>query len=478
MKKLALTLAIIVLVVLALPFGFGWYAERELRAQLDQPGIAALVDVSVKEYDRGWFKSKAVMQIGLAESYIQQLAALQGPAGAEAGVAALSTVKYDSDLDITHGPVLWAKGLRFGLVEWTTAVDVASPELKALLDKAGADKIFTSDLYIDFAQVTHFSGTTPALKWTDDSGEFDIEPFSLDGKYVPTTRQFTMTGGMPALSIKTEEAEAKMGAATMGGTFRFISEVLYVGDFSFGIDKFEVKPLQSGASPVALGGLKVTSAITQSADEKSLNIGVTYAADRVSSAEFDIADAVLNVELNSLDREFLEAYAGLYRDPVMLQKLGTPEGFSELSGLFYKLISGSPEFAIKPLAFKLNGESSKLELEVKADGSGVTSPDQVSIDQLPALREIVNATATLEVGRNAVLAIAKNRMKNQIKASMLRSGQEMSDEQIEQIAEQQAPRMFEQFVAQGFVEQTPTGFKTIATVKKGQVAINGNPMPF
>ena len=68
MKKLLALVGILLLVAVLAPGLLGHAAERSARAQLERDvPLASLLEVRLRSYERGWFGSRALLVLGLAE---------------------------------------------------------------------------------------------------------------------------------------------------------------------------------------------------------------------------------------------------------------------------------------------------------------------------------------------------------------------------------------------------------------------------
>jgi hypothetical protein len=111
MRKLLATLIILLVVILLLPFGFGLHTQYLLN-QLDglripiKEGTLGAIEINVTDHHRGWFKSTATLNL----SYEQPSTATLEPHGDTAEAQANALKFISSEVNITHGPILWRPG--------------------------------------------------------------------------------------------------------------------------------------------------------------------------------------------------------------------------------------------------------------------------------------------------------------------------------------------------------------------------------
>jgi len=111
MRKLLVTLIILIAVVLLIPFVFGFHTQyllneiNGLRIPIKE-GQLGVIEIDVNNYHRGWFKSRAIINV----SYEQPSPATASP-GADTPEADADEVTFlISHISITHGPILWRPG--------------------------------------------------------------------------------------------------------------------------------------------------------------------------------------------------------------------------------------------------------------------------------------------------------------------------------------------------------------------------------
>jgi uncharacterized protein YdgA (DUF945 family) len=477
MKKLGLGIGFAVLELLALPYIFGWYAEREIRTHVEATAFAPQIEMSFSKYDRGWLRSEAVLEVGFAKSYIEQLRAVSAQGGGDSTpLAELATMRYSAQFDIMHGPLLRARDFKFGLVEAVSKLRIDAEEVRAMLADSGAEQLLETYAYIDFSGLTHFASSSPALRWTNDLGQFDVKPLVVTGTYESSTREISMRGSLLSVQVDTPEIQIELAEMSMDGSLRFISNYLYVGDVQASLATMRANGASGG--PFTMDGVKVSTSVSESAGGQALDMGVQYAVESALFNDTRVADAVLGLKFENIDRVFLDEYTKLVQDPAALARLGSPLGFGELQELLHKFLARSPHLSIKPLSFVMDGERANLEIDVRVNGAKLPGANDLSPDNLLVIREALNAAGSVDLGKDLTLTIAKARMKQNIIAALAQSGREMSEVQIEQFVNEQAMNMIQTLVAQRFIERTPGGYRAVALVVDGKLEINGNPMPF
>ncbi|MCH9671991.1 MAG: YdgA family protein, partial [Gammaproteobacteria bacterium] len=224
--------------------------------------------------------------------------------------------------------------------------------------------------------------------------------------------------------------------------------------------------------------LLIGTSVTQTDDTSPFTVGAKYAIKSISSDAFELKDFLFDLTISNLDRQFVEEYYQMSQSFATMQFGMDPEMFGKLQSLAYKFLSASPGIAVKPLKFTFNDGPVVVNLNIIADGSQIKDASQLTLQNMQSLRSILDATADVEVGKAMALETAKSQIKTRMRTSMAAQGQEVTDEQLNQVADQQAPAMLSSLIAQGFVVETDTTYRSSAKVVKGVLEVNGKAMPF
>ena len=152
MKKVAIySVAAVALLLLALPPVLGMLTESQVRARVAALEASGVLKVSLRSYERGWFRSRARLSLALAPQTIARLDEL----GAALG---LPPVSADLDrrapiaLQIAHGPLAVLDGVYFGWSKIVARPDAGARNVAALERSLGLPYLF------EFRGRTSFAG--------------------------------------------------------------------------------------------------------------------------------------------------------------------------------------------------------------------------------------------------------------------------------------------------------------------------------
>ena len=80
------------------------------------------------------------------------------------------------------------------------------------------------------------------------------------------------------------------------------------------------------------------------------------------------------------------------------------------------------------------------------------------------------------MNKDLAATLAAPQIKSQLAAGVP-ADQEVTPEQLDQMAQAQAPMMLAGFVQQGFLTESPQGYQLKASYDNGALTLNGNPFP-
>jgi uncharacterized protein YdgA (DUF945 family) len=223
MKKVLIGVAILVVLLVAAPYGIGVIAAQRIEKGFDQAvKQAPYMRISERKYHAGWFNSELDLTVELFS-------------GLGRGVAP----SFKLHQDIRHGPIL---GSDIGLARIKTHL-VLEPDTRAELKQ-----FFGTEEPIDITTVIGFlGGATTVVSSDAHSFESDIGKTSWDALKVVAVASgngdtFTIEGKWPRVEGNaTDGTEVAMrGLSVMGGGKRIVGD-LYDTDLDFAVDEVRIK---------------------------------------------------------------------------------------------------------------------------------------------------------------------------------------------------------------------------------------------
>ena len=387
---------------------------------------------------------------------------------------ALASFRYETKVEIVHGPFLRTRGYLLGKAEGVATIEGNIGPIEVASSPGGQPTFATGYVRVDWDDNTTFDVAVSPFIWKDKGIDASGGSSGLKGSFVSATRSFSVVGTTPSLEIGGAAEGSTVAAGTLEGNGRMLTDYLYIGDFEVSLPEMRMVGAQGGPA-VNIADAKISSTISESQDGQSLKVGVGYSFGRFEVAEIAIEDIVLGFGVANLDREFIEWYTELVQNPEALMAIGSSSS-GELGDMLVKLLHRSPSLSIDPLQLKFNGEEAKLTLSLALDGSSIDDPAHVSRENYAALRMLVSGKAELSVGRALAMTILETQTKSRFQAQLAQPGQNMPSQKLDEMVKQQATAMIQIVVQQGFVVDKGKTLSAHAEVKSGQVLLNGQPL--
>ena len=175
-KIFVAVVALIVVVLLAVPPALGTLTEARVRERVAAVGANGLVTVEVKSFDRGWFRSKAKIEFGLAPNYVAKMGTMGGPGSVLAQHATIA-------VDFMHGPVAVQNGVHFGWSAMVARLDPETPGLAQIEQQLGVPYLFEFRGHTGFAGGVAFDADVPPMDVPTGAAQFKFSGATLDGRY-------------------------------------------------------------------------------------------------------------------------------------------------------------------------------------------------------------------------------------------------------------------------------------------------------
>ena len=391
-------------------------AQGEVRAL--RGGLAATPYARVIEdrYQRGLFESTEDLTLGL------------GPRGAD-------ELRVTVHNRILHGPLPGLRGMGQAIVETELRWP---PEIQRRLDAAfgGKQPTIRTVVGLDGASTTALH--VPAGRVQQDGGTLTFA--ALDGTYRQAGGRSDLRLAWPDLRVSADGDDLhlsglRLSASSLGpagGHSRLTVETLEIG----------------GASPVTVRGLSASADTSQRGN--ALDFSLRYALREAQADGQSLGASTVTLALRHLDRPSLEALGGLQgrlqgqRDPEALW----PEVAPALEGL----LRGAPELAVEDLALDLpQGQltaSARLSLD---DPQTIRLPRDLTEGAAEAFPAALLTHLHLRAHLEADATLAQSF------AGGLEELQDLQD--------------------QGFLRRDGDTLKGDAEFTRGQLTVNGKPVP-
>ncbi len=282
-KSVILVIAVLLLVLLAAPWGIGKIAESRVDRGVEQlVEVAPYLRIAERKYTPGWFRSEQEVTfevVGPQGSALGASAAIEAMAhAAEGGVAGaredgepavavspealpptertqpgmqvpvVKPPRFTIRNEILHGPVLWTSGL--GVARVNTRVVVPETMRHTLIDTFGTDEPLRVSTRLGFfgGRKTTFAGDARKVVLKNGAGEISWEDLRVDVSYSSTLDTFDIMGDWPRLEFRDSAGTSGFIAEkmTIDGESDRVEGDLYDGDVEIRVGKVAIKEASGG----------------------------------------------------------------------------------------------------------------------------------------------------------------------------------------------------------------------------------------
>ena len=455
-KPLIAALAIAAVALLAVPQILGRLTEKQIRARAaDLDGGAWSLEI--KSYDRGWFRSHAVIEVGLSPGYAAGL-----PPSSSPGAAAGAPPGMPVAIDVAHGPVAVLDGAYLGWSKLVARADGTAPQVAALEQQLGVPQLFEFRSRTSLLGATSFDGAIPKLDVPLEVGSVRVS----GGAFAGTVRgnRVQSEGHVDSIELSTPGADMALRGLRAAIDLDIHSRAVLLGTTSVTLDNVSVTSALLGSALFDASSVTLGSDVALDGSRTRLGIGTSYDIATMTVGGVQLTNASIGLGLRDIDVDAFEAYRKATDEFLRTQDSGA------LQSAVMRVLAAHPTVALDPVRVLADGEPFEARLEL-------TPNDRVSADSLaffdPAeLAGILNGNAEINISRRLAERIAQQALRMQ-------AGFDPSvrPEQLEEMLAAQSDALLLMLASQGIVEANGTGFHAKVELADGELRLNGRPMP-
>ena len=367
MKRIALVVVVLALVVaVALPPLFGARARAITDADLAAIGDAfapyGTLDVSLSDWDVGWYSSTATADIHLE---------FAGHPDLPPGLVDVPPFNrtFPQFVTLHHGPIILPQArLGWGGVELAIDESVV-PELEGFLDATGVEYLLRLDILVGFLGGASLAMDVPAFVYEWQDTRFDFQGLEVNAGTDARGQRVDIAGEMGGYSVSEQGSpNGTVSRIDWSGTARKDRRILklWLGDGRLDIDRVTVagdgNPANVDVSDIVVeGGIE--------ADEDSYVVTGSFGVGEVRIADVQVNDFVAELAM----RCGPETMARLWDSPYDLGGLD-PEAQAALEEA---LFTERFEFEIDRFGFRYGARSASVTLAFEYRGDEL--PDGVEV---------------------------------------------------------------------------------------------------
>ena len=364
--------------------GPGWassLAEEHYNAFLDRFDAEPGMEIRERSYDRGLWRSTGRYEIVLSGEGFE---ALRERAPGEAGSEA-ETVLVVEDT-IKHGPGVIAGGSGSGMARIDSVVRPGEALIDALPVLQDAERLLTAMTRVDWEGGITTDYRTPDAAWEANGVALEFDALSGLLRIAPEMDRFSLDGHLPAMTLREDD-----GATLTLDTLRFdveqesITEHLWVGD---GVVTLEGLQIDAAGEAMALADLAMESATD--VDGERYNTRLQMSAASLRGAEGGMSDGRMALAIEAVDRDALDALAGLSAE-AELGTISDEELGRRTLELIPELLAHGPSVTLDPIEATL--DDGPVSGRVRVGWAGGTPDNLNPIAMLNALEVDIALTA-------------------------------------------------------------------------------------
>ena len=467
MKNLVLSVCgIAVATALITPKIVSNQVESQLHTIASEINAAYGYNASVSSLQSNWFNTSGKIKITMdAEAFATQDSMTTAP----------EDLYLEFDIQANHGPILTEGENTFGLLNMS--VTLTHDKLREYIKWSEKSPFYGATVYTNLFGNTSYKDAIQAFTITDAENDVDVEfeGYQGEGTFSNGTLSYhgsSVPSHVSVDKVNVEIGEIKMSMVANASFADLLQTGLYDSESKFTISSFNIRDDAKDVN-AKLDNIYIEAISKIDEVKKAANIAVTYGVGAVKAKDFNATDIALALEVNNISKDFVKAYqenAEIFTQGSAEEIGANIERFAQDNLL--SLLAAEPQINITSLRATL--EDGTFESNLNTSVVGITQLPAVMQDPSFWLQHFL-ANGEIKGSKAVIERIAAVVMESQIKADP--EAADMTQEQIKQIAAQQAPQFLQTFVQQGLIIENQSGYQTNFVFKNKALTVNDNPIP-
>ena len=472
MRKLLIAIGVVLVLVLATPFVVGIIAEGTVRTRLDAMYESQFIALRVDDYDRGWLTSRTRLELGIGESYLNQIDTI---AQQPAVTAALRNFAFPVIVEFTHGPLLVGDISGIGFLGVKAYADPDSQIIEMAEALLGVPYLFEFRGKSEFGDGFHFTGDIPEFAGAIGDVSYDFSGVDLAG--VSTLDHLEFEAVLEEAALQGPLLSAVLESLRMTTDSELRSGPISPGTSEATLGRLTVINPSLGASPMlSAEDLGIATTVSENADATHFDAEVVYRIGRMAVADsFEVSDTILGLRAGHLEtaavNEIIEAAGSMQvtEDPAAMVMSVMP--------LLDRIVAGSPEIALDPLKFTLpeGAFNGRVHLGIKGDALPTGSINDF-LNPTVALRAIT-ADADITAAKPLVETIARLVAAEDMPPMNGPDGGPLPPEQVAAMADAQVAQTLGMLTTFGLLQVSGGDYICTLALRDGALTANGQPVP-
>jgi len=470
LKKRYLAVAIIIAVVLLLPKYVATQVTSSITHLVASVNKLPIYSAQVVEIDEGWFSSSAIIKVGIDFDKISERQIENMPTGQG---------QFLVDFKSAHGPLIINDGFAIALVKWHASY--SGNELKQVMQWDQSQAFYHITGTHQLWNTTDYKDKVQAFTIDNEAQNVQADFSGYEGKGTFSSSHFDYSTVISKTILANSEntaliTDVEFEMSVDGSYLKAMGGALFDTEMVFKMGQLQLNDELAQVEVMNLQQVNVETVVKINKENETANIDQLVELSSASFGGYKIENLNMDVAVNRFSKVFIEKYQNIInqmstQDPLVIQQ----EMAAFMQDNMLLLLEQDPEFDIKNISATL--PEGKFDVNAKAQTVGITNLPTDLRDQEFWLSHLL-AEANLNSDKAVAQMLASQYMLSQLAANP--QAAEMSVEQINQIAAQQAPAMLDALIQQGFIVEENGVYKAAATFKDKKMLLNGKeiPLPF
>jgi len=458
MKKITGFILVLLVVLLAVPFGFGFWADARLKSLLDDFSQASVLDFTVIKTNRGWFTSSMVVEADVSGELAQKINNVSGDADSNSSKLIMKNTVY-------HGPLPFMSGVFslnpvIAVVDTKFIKDVGSEEPLVNMDysiKTKLSVVGDTSVLLDIPEWTGPLGKDDAnVEWKGLSGTIDLKK-GID--------EVEMDINAPLLKITSETNTLIAESFSLKSSSHKGIAGLSLGDMNFSIGNIK---FDDSVKATAFS-IKNTSITVDSSEAGSnINSDINFKMGKLNIAGAEYGPAVFSMAFRNLEANAIarinDKINELQQGNIPKDQMGMMIGAAFMSELSVLLKQG-PEIEISELSLASSAGAMTGNARITVD---VSKPELLSNPFL--VKDAILGELDFEVAEELLIELNMGIVKKELKAANI----QYSDDQLKAMAKARVSKNMGRMVAAKIFTKVGNMYKISASFEKGIPTVNGS----
>ena len=471
MKKIVILGTLLAAVGLIGPKVIGSGVNEKMDEFVEALNESPAYEASIVAIESSWFSTVATVKVGLNPAIFGDLTA-----NSEAAQF-FEDFSVNAHITAQHGPLLTLNGFGLGLLALKAEVDETT--LRDYLAYSEDERLYSLLIDIGLLGSASYKDEVQAFSAVDRTDTANSKPLSFSGWTGGgsiSASHLDYRGQMDSLTMPQELGSALFQirsvslAMSMDDSWISMMEGAFNDStFEFVIGSIAVGSPMDESAKVRIENIVIDGVSEKSDDGELMDMVFNYGIETIASGDFNAKDLVLKTEFNNLEKSFFNAFQDASANPLEMEQMA-----EVLKSSLLPQLQASPEFNITEMSGSVG----------KGNFSGKILMKITGVDSMPDFLEHpgfwvskAGVDFALQLDKVMALWMGEKMLIRQLQGDAQIASQ-MTSQEIQDLAVQQAGTMIETFSQQGMVIVNEEGdYEMIFTLKEGRAALNGNPMP-